>query len=138
MVHALATIHSLLEPGGILIDLHPTGQPPPVEVHTGGRVARAGLLQEADGFVEYFQADSALAEAVRQALFAVEQEGTFEFMTHADTLPDLLGYLAEKYTDAVLDEATLRGIDSLLAAAGRGGEIVIRETIRIARLRRLG
>ena len=75
---------------------------------------------------------------MRRTLFAIEQEGTFEFLTHADTLPDLLAYLAEKYTDAVLDEATLRGIDSLLAAAGRGGEIVIRETIRIARLRRLG
>jgi hypothetical protein len=138
MVHALEIIHGLLEPGGILIDFHPTGEPPPVEVHADGRLVRAGLLQEADGFIEYFQADSALAEAVRRGLFAVEQEGTFEFLTHADTLADLLAYFANKYTDAVLDEATLQRTEAFLRAAQQEKEVVIRETIRIARLRRLG
>lgn len=137
-MHALEIVHSLLELGGILIDLHPTGEPPPVELHAGPRVVRAGLLQEADGFVEYFQADSALAEAVRRGLFAVEKEGAFEFLTHADALADLLAYFADKYTDAVLDEATLQRVEAFLRAAQREKEVVIRETIRIVRLRRLG
>ena len=50
MVHALETIHGLLKPDGRLIDIHPSGDPPPIIVRIGERSEIAGWLQETDDF----------------------------------------------------------------------------------------
>jgi hypothetical protein len=46
MVHALEIIHSLLKPDSLLIDIHPTGQHPRVEVHAGGEIQLTELRLE--------------------------------------------------------------------------------------------
>jgi hypothetical protein len=69
MVHALEITRSLLKPDGLLIDIHPTGDPPFVEVHVDGEVRLAGYLEETDNFVEYLEADDALTNVTRRGLF---------------------------------------------------------------------
>ena len=68
MVHALEIIHGLLKKDGLLIDIHPNGEPPPIEVHVAGEVLLAGYLEEEADFVEYFEADGALADVTARGL----------------------------------------------------------------------
>jgi hypothetical protein len=135
MVHALEKVHRLLNPGGILIDIHPGGAPPPIDVLIDGHATRAGYLQESSGFVEYFQADDALAEVVRCGLFALERAEIFDFITYADTIGELSDYLAAEWSDAVLPEAVTRRADKLLSAPGKQKQVILCETVRITRLR---
>ena len=136
MVHALEKVHSLLEPDGVLIDIHPIFEPPSIEVHDDGRITRAGWLQEANEFVEYSQADDALAKVIRLGLFVLERAGQFTFLSHADIVAELHDYLTAEWSDATLDEGALRRAEELLGVPGRDKEVVMREIVHIARLRR--
>jgi len=53
MVHALEITHSLLKPGGLLIDIHPTSQPPRVEIHRDGEILLAGYVDDRDDFFTF-------------------------------------------------------------------------------------
>jgi hypothetical protein len=138
MVHALEIVHTLLQPDGALIDIHPSGDPPPVVVRDGARHTVAGWVGESDDFAEYAQADAALAAAVERGLFALERQGVFTFVTHTDSLAGLREYFASEWSDATLDEDTAQRIEALLASAGGDREVILRESVRIARLRAVG
>jgi len=138
MVHALEKIHGLVEPGGILLDIHPTPEPPRLEVRLGARTILAGWLKETDDYVEYEDADAALASAIARGLFAVERQGRFSFVTYADSFAELREYLAEEWKDAVIDDLTAARIEDLLSAPERDKEVILRESIRIARMKPVG
>jgi len=135
MVHALERIHKLLRPDGSLIDIHPSGDPPPIEVRVGSQVTCAGWLKETDDFIEYGQASAALSQAIECGWFTVEREGTFEFITHADSLAQLREYLAKEWKDAIIDESVAARAEELLNAPNRDKELTVRERIRIVRMR---
>lgn len=135
MVHALTTIYRLLAPDGILIDLHPSGLPAVIEAHVGGRARVVGHIRETDDFVEYRQADAALRQVVDAGLFALERAGAFDFTYQADSLADLQAYLAAEWADAVLEPAVVRRA-ALLGGPGPGRALIMREWVKIARLRR--
>jgi hypothetical protein len=137
MVHALEITHSLLKPGGLLIDMHPTGEHPRVEVHIGGEILLAGLIDESDHFQEYFQADQALAEATRLGLFRMEQERFFPFLYHAATVTEMADFITAEWCDAVLHDETLQKAEALLGKPVDGREVVVREPIRITLFRAL-
>jgi len=136
MVHALEKIHRLLKPDGRLIDIHPTSEPASIEVRLGARTTPAGWLQETDDYIEYEQADEALQRIVHGGWFSLEREGVFEFVTHADSLADLREFLAEEWQDAIVDELTAGRVDELLSTSDRDKEVILRESVRIARFRR--
>ena len=135
MVHALERIPRLLEPEGRLIDIHPSGEPPPIEVRIGQQVTVVGWMQETDDFTEYAQASAALSQAIERGWFDVERKGTFEFSTHADSVSALREYLAKEWKDAILDEAVAARAEQLLSGVERDKGLTVREQIRIARLR---
>ncbi len=135
MVHALEKIHQLLRPDGRLIDLHPIGEPSPLEVRIGERNSLAGWVTESDDFVEYKQADAALAQVVQRGLFVVERESTLSFITYADSVAELREYMAKEWKDAILDEASARKAQDLLNMAECGKELILRDQVRIARLK---
>ncbi|MCA9970972.1 MAG: hypothetical protein KC425_12190 [Anaerolineales bacterium] len=134
MVHALQQAAALVKPGGRFIDIHPHPAEPDILVRLGDEEQRAGWLYEHDERVEYAQADAALETAVARGLFRVARRETFVFNTYADSVADLRAYLAENWTDARLDEPVARRAEELLRAP-QPGEIVLRERVRIARLR---
>ena len=70
-------------------------------------------------------------------LFALEQRGAFEFVWHAESVADLLAYLAEDWQDARLDPVTARRIEEMLKTPEHDTEILVKEAIRIARYRRV-
>ena len=135
MVHALEKIHQLLEPNGRLIDIHPTGDPPPIGVRIGQQTIAVGWMNETDDFIEYAQASEALAQVVRRGLFVVEREGTFEFVSYADSVSEWREYLAKEWKDAILDAAAAAKAEELLSVPESDRELILREQVRIARLR---
>lgn len=135
MVHALELARQLLLPNGRLLDLHPTGNPPPIEVRVGTEMSRAGFLRETDDFVEYGLADAAAAQVIREGLFIVEKSDQYSFAIHAESLSELQTYLAEEWTDAVIDDDIVRRVEVLLARSERDREVILRDRIHIARLR---
>jgi hypothetical protein len=137
MVHALEITHGLLKPGGLLIDIHPTNQPPQVEVHLDGEVQLAGHVDDRDNFVDYILADQALAAVNDQGLFCLEREKFFPFLYHAATLTEMTDHIAAEWSSAVLPEEVLARAGQLIGQPGKGKEIVIREPIRITRFRAL-
>jgi hypothetical protein len=138
MVHALEITHGLLKAGGLLLDIHPTGEPPRIEAHVGGIVRVAGYLGETDGFVEYFNADDALTEVIGRGLFTLEREGLFTFLTHSSTIKELVDFLEAEWSDSVLYEETIERAAELMGEPGEDREIVLSEKVRIARFRASG
>jgi hypothetical protein len=134
MVHALEKIHHLLKPDGFLIDIHPSGEPPPVEVRIGERNHLAGWLKEKDEYIEYIQADEALQSVVDRGLFVLEKQGTFTFNTYAASLEDLRTHLDEVWEDAILDEQVAGRIEDLWCSPSGDKELVIKEIVKISRL----
>jgi len=132
MVHALEITHSLLKPGGLLVDIHPSGERPLVEVHADGKVRLAGHLEETDDFVEYFQADDALTEVTGRELFELEREALFPFMVHAPTIRALTDFLANEWSDAILSKTVSERLAEMMAEPAAGKEIVVHEIVRIA------
>jgi hypothetical protein len=137
MVHALEIIHGLLIPDGFLLDMHPFGEPPPIEVRVGDAYFLAGWLKEADDYVEYFNADQAMQAVVERGLFSIEGTGTFTFNTYATSLEDLRAYIKEDWEDAQIDDQVAGRVDDLWKSPINEKEIVLRELVKITRLRPL-
>jgi hypothetical protein len=135
MVHALEKISQLLQPDGLLLDIHPTNEMAAIAVRLREQLIPAGWLHESDDYVEYEWADEALQHAIDDRRFVLERVGTFEFAWHADTLNDLRAYLAEEWKDAIIDDLTAMRIEELLKLPVRDKEILVSEAIRIARYR---
>jgi len=135
MVHALETVHRLLVPGGLLVDIHPSTTPATVEVVEGGAARAVGVIREPDGGVEYRLADEALAGLIRRGRFGVERHDIFQFARYADTLEELLENLSDTWQDAFIDAAATARVREALDAGASA--VSVREVVRIARLVRL-
>jgi hypothetical protein len=138
MVHALEIIHNLLDVDGFLLDIHPSPDPPPIEVRLGEQYVLAGWLKEVDDYVEYIRADQTIEEVVRRGLFTLEKRGTFTFNTYVGSIGELRTYLAENWQDAVVDEQVAGRAEDLMQSPEKDKEVVLRELVQISRLRPLG
>ena len=147
MVHALEIIHGLLKPGGTLIDIHPSGEPPSIElVQDRGRTlvgqrTLVGHLQESDNFIEYSQAQAALEQALRLGWFDMERSGVFQFVVWSPSIGELRAYLDENWSDAVLDPGIDQRLEGLINSAqdipsGWTTSVEMTETVKIARFKR--
>jgi hypothetical protein len=137
MVDALSTIRDWLAPNGLLIDIHPTGEPPPITVRVDRTEHPAGWLRELGDDEKYLSATQALEDAVRQRLFSWETRSTFTFTYEADTLTDLQQFLADKWQDAVLDGVVcgqITALMSVVSAENTPNTIFLREAISLAAL----
>ena len=102
MVHALETIHDLLKPNGILIDLRPKGIPAGFWGHRGSVSKPLGQIDETDAFIEYRQAALAMQQAVDKNLFRMQASGEYDFIIHAHSFHELKAYLTIEWTDAII------------------------------------
>jgi hypothetical protein len=134
MVHALEIIHTLLVAGGVLIDVHPTSDPPLIEVQLGNQNYLAGWLRETDDYIEYTQANQALEDVVCRGLFVLEKKGTFDFNTYASSMDELRSYLAETWQDAVIDDQVAGRVEDLFKSPAADKVLVLRELVQISRL----
>lgn len=135
MVHALKKTRNLLNPGGVVLNVHDLPDPPRIDVYTGGRASGAGRMLSHTDFEMQRQADDALAQAVEDGLFTKEEEQIFEYTIHADTYDALKECLAESWETAYLPEETTKQVNSLMSRAGEQAKILMRLSARITRLK---
>ena len=136
MVHALEQVRNHLPPGGLLIDIHPSGEPPPIDVRVGTALHRVGWIAEEDDYAEYLQADEALAEAVRRGWYTIRQAERFAFTTYADNMNDLLAHLADAWEEAIISERIIQQTNDLLSTIETDREIILREWISMTCLQK--
>ena len=137
MVHALTKVHGLLGENGRLLNIHPRGNPTPIEVRAGSVVTRVGQLREESDGVDYMQASAAINAVIARKLFALEREGAFNFTVFADSLAGLHAYLENERTGTYLDEPETQRITELMKDGEVDQEIMMRNVIRVWRLRPL-
>ena len=137
MGHALALAHEWLGENGRFLDLHPDGEPAPVDVQLGSETHRVGWVSEATDYAKYHQANQAIARAVRQKLFAIERQEIFHFHTYGDSLEAIQTYLAESWTEAHLDDLVVMRANDLLQSIVTPKQVIVTEIVRILRLRPL-
>lgn len=137
MVHALKTIHGLLKPSGLLVDIHPTGEPPEIVVRSGRKKAHAGWLQESDDFVEYPQATQAIDQAIAEGWYSVEKQRDFIFITQADTVEMLHAFLEAEWKDAILPGEAMLLAQKYIATMGAESRVLLMERVGIVGLRRI-
>ena len=113
MVDALLRAQRLLRPNGCLVDVHPTVESALVEV---GRDICTGDLHAEYARLRHAAADAALVTIVARGIFTMEGAQDFSFQRYADSVEELWEYVAEKWTDAQFDEATLNRTRDALRA----------------------
>jgi hypothetical protein len=136
MVYALETVHSLIKPGGLLIDIHPGLEKAWVEVRANGKDYFLDVVEETDDYVEYQQASDALAQVVDRRLFSFEEAGKFLFFIHAESMEEMREFLAENWKDSVINESVDGKARDYLSKAVESFEILVREEILITRYMR--
>ena len=124
MVHALKQIHSLVAPGGCLIDMHPNGEPPPITVRLGSEHHLVGWIRETIEYDPYELADEALETAVSLNLYNLRTQDTFAFTTTFDSLPDLQQYLAEEWSNGYIED--------LVAMRKRRSDLLPRSPVKLS------
>jgi hypothetical protein len=134
MVHALKKTHSLLRPGGLLIDLHDSTQRPQLVGHAGGQPTPIGEVLDDSGFLRLRQTDEAIAKVIGEGLFVTDAEETFDYETHIETLEDFHTWLDDAWDTSYLDNATLRRVIDLLIDAD-DSRLIIHRTARMTRLK---
>ena len=144
MVHALEQTHRLLKPAGDLIEIHPSVEPPPsVEVRSGARIT----FSEDDPGYDYEDdlrhAERAVASVLDRELFVLGGRHTFEFRTHAASVPELREYwdVYDAYDPPEKEEAVVRSRDEMYAraasaaeTAAEGAEVIYVEPVTMSSL----
>ncbi|MCL4871438.1 MAG: hypothetical protein KJ063_20960 [Anaerolineae bacterium] len=136
MVHALKQIRDLLKPGGLLIDIHPSGEPPPIHVHLDGQAICVGWVKEENEFISYFQTDDALAQACQNGWFTRQSHTRFAFTTAADTIQELYEYLSQNWEDMIIEPQIISRAEDLLRSSQPEKEVQVREWIKMTCLQK--
>jgi hypothetical protein len=136
MVHALETVHSLIKPSGMLLDIHPGVDKAWVEVRVNGKDYFLDVVQETDDYIEYQQANDALVKAGKKGLFTTEETGKFLFVIHAGSMEEMREFLTDNWKDAILNESLDGKAKEYFSKAADSYEVLIREEILITRFKR--
>jgi hypothetical protein len=145
MVNALRRAGSLLYPGGIIVDIHPTPEPAHLELATKSRGQATNFMRLADRLDDgtangprrrHAAADDAVAACVSSGTLVREAATEFTFHTLAETVDELLEYLNAKWKQLHFADADLsRARDDL--ARHPGSAIAVTERVTARRLKAL-
>jgi len=137
MVDALRRACSLLDVGGVIVDIHPTPEPAHLELATG-----SGLIRLADRLDDgtaggprqrHAAADAAVAACVSAGVFYRAAMTEFTFHTLADSVDELVGYLHAKWKQLHFADADLSRARDVLARSP-GSAIAVTERVTACRL----
>ncbi len=130
MVDALRRARRIVEPLGVVVDLHPSAVPAILEV--GGRAT--GRITSDDGPLRHAAAGVALAAAVQEGLFAIERSFVFGFYTYGGNVDELKEYVATHWRSGCIDNDSL---ERTRAAQRRnpGSRLRIHEQVYVTKLR---
>jgi hypothetical protein len=110
MVDALRRARELVTTAGWVIDLHPTSAAALilVEDRVGGEVDTGGAKQR------HQSATDAVAAAVRERLFTIDDSMEFEYSVYADTLDELQQHIHDEWREGHIGDAAYASTEMLL------------------------
>ncbi len=135
MVHALKHVHSMLQPEGLLVNVHDIPVQHVIEVHSARSVIKAGWLLDSTGFDSERFAFNALAQVVLDDYFELVDEQDFIVNIHVDTMQELQEWLTEQWETAVIPENTIQRVDNILQQVEKPANIVLKVPTRMTKLR---
>lgn len=131
MVHALEKVHSLLKPKGILVDMQEIPYRRRLEVQMGGQIIPLGDLPSKIDFEDVKRGHQALVQVVDGGFFVSEGERVFEGCTHAESLAEM----REFWDGLMVNDRQQNRIEDIISQAELQTTVVVRETVRLTRLR---
>ena len=135
MVDALGRARRWLKRRGCLIDLRPAHTIPEVVIGTDEHARVVGVLTvEAERHQRHAAADSALSHVLDRQLFVLEEAREFVFHRYADSAEELRDYIADRWKQTRLDDATCLRTAAALAN-DPGARLWLRERMAIRRLK---
>jgi hypothetical protein len=139
MVHALREIWRVLIPGGYLIDVRPRPTNWPLEVVALGQVMLVGKVDNAPFVPDDSAAEKAMTQTVREGLFSVEHQATFDCASYWDTLDDMLTYYEESENPPLtIPDDILTAAHALTAPSNQQSRVRIRVGMHLSRYRKVG
>jgi hypothetical protein len=135
MVHALKQAHSMMQPEGLLINVHNIPVPHVIEVHSDLTVIMAGWLIDSTDYDEERFAFNALAQVVSEGYFLLENERDFSFNVYVDDVQELQEWLAEWWETAVLPNKTIQRVEDILRQVGQAANVVLKVPTRMTKLK---
>ena len=137
MVDALCRTRSWLKPDGRLIDLRPAHTIPEIVIGSGEHPTVIGVLTvEAERHERHAAANNALDDVLDRQLFVLEELREFAFLRYADSAEELRDYIAERWRQTRLDDATCLRTAAVLRDRP-GARLWLHERVAIRRLRPL-
>lgn len=131
MVDALKRVRGWLAPRGVVVDFHPTAA---VAIILVGD-AVAGPIDPGGATARHQAATDAIAGAVAEGLFAIEESVEFDFSTYADSIDELNEHILEDWREARIGDQTMARARALLVATP-DRKVRVRERVSASRLRR--
>ena len=146
MLSAVAEARRVLRPRGLLVDIHPTGEPTHLEVwHAEYGAAEdfagqpenleavhrlpVGWLEHDESLQDFTAATDALAEALERG-FSLERSTTFDYRYFFDSLDELTEYLEDNEEHArASDEVLERALMAMKQAATPPKLVMVQRTI---------
>ena len=125
MVHALEQTWQALRPGGILVDLRPLSLDSPLEVVTGRRAERAGLVDMSADLPDDRAVDEAIEAALRAQIFLPREVREFGFTYYWQSFDGMLKYTRERWDTAVFPTDTLTTAQELHNQLGQTARLRI-------------
>ena len=137
MVHALRRARGFLDARGFIADVHPTTEQAHLELYTGRDFIRlAGRIDDPSPTgprQRHAAADRAVASCVAGGELRQLRDVQFTFHTFADSVDELLEYLAVKWKTLRFADADLDRARAGLAQTP-GGSLVVTERVRATKL----
>ena len=118
--------------GGIVVDIHPTAAAATIIVGD----ETAGPIEPGGATARHQAATDALAAAVAQHLFSIDDSVAFDFSTYADSLEELNEHILEDWREARIGERTFARARVLLERAR--GRVRVLEQVTATRLSVIG
>lgn len=145
MVHALAQIHRVLRPGGVVADLRPDRfasprqpqpQLPKIYWASHRRERLQGALEKApENLRKHRAATRTVKQVMQRGFFLLERTETFSFRYHFKNLGVFERHLSAVWKDSVLRRSVYRRLQ-MVQKHSRAGHIVVIEPLRLNVLRK--
>ncbi len=134
-MHALRKLYAALRPRGVLLDVHPEPEHSPVEIRRIAETIAIGQVDQIEDIADITGAYASLRQVLDAGLYVLEDERTFDFVRHFESIETMLAYReARQSSGTIAEEVLVRGRELLAEAPG---EVCVRHMIRAACYRKV-
>ena len=135
MVHALEKCHTLLKPGGCLVEIHALTDSPLIEIQSEDGLINAGPLLDSSNFEPYRQAFEAIETVADSHLFAVDFKKSAGYQIQIDSYKSFQDWLTEQWDTSYLAPSTEKVIRDSMSTGSGASRLVVSKKAQVTVLR---